>query len=66
MIVRKLSENVYKITQDYGAFCERKKTPGNVASALVVYIPFYDEMMIIRGSLMMSKAEIHLAIGGAL
>jgi hypothetical protein len=66
MIVKHLGNHFYRLVADYGSSVGRlrPKTPPNSASILFLYLPRTDELMIIRGSLMLSKVELRAQMGG--
>lgn len=56
MILKKLSGNAYRLTQEYVPSTVKAKTPANVRA--VTFLHSGKDILIIRGSLMLSKQEI--------
>lgn len=57
-----LGNGFFKLVREYGSDTEKRKTPKNVASLIFQYFPKTDEINIVRGSLMLSKAEVRAAL----
>ena len=56
MNLKKLGGHAYRLTKDYGPQTDKPKTPANKAS--LTFIRNGADILIIKGSLMLSKAEV--------
>lgn len=75
MIIKNLGNNFFQLVHDYGSNVDgeryqppgshgRTKTPPNRAMVLFQYLPASDDLRVMRGSLMLSKAEIRAKLMG--